>query len=358
MARYHATTATAELAYLCRAQPMVFTGKVEVAEKDDSSAMLSNDGPCLLVYTESRRVRVPLNDSYFADPIANLLGDDFHGAVELHGVLIGGRQRLRLRLPSLKNTEPLDILSRVSNNTKPTNSSGGGTDGAAAEAENWVCSACTFTNTNMLGLACEMCQSERPPPPAPAAPAAAAKAAEAVSVVPSPQLVPVPPGFGGAAAAVELVEVEEEEVTEEDEEILLQGVEEGEVRVCSKICLPYRAGSLLSILVLDLNWVCCSFFRAPQQVPEIQSALPRVKGSVDAQRLGGGALAAALLGTTAAGSSASSDGVELTEEATNAVLGYPIDTFQVNCLKAIVQPGVDLMAMAVRGDKEGILSTT
>jgi len=95
-----------------------------------------------------------------------------------------------------------------------------------------------------------------------------------------------------------------------------------------------------------------NFFHATlfPQVPEIQSALPRVQGSIDAQRLGGGALAAALLGTTPTATSASPGGgnnVELTEEATNAVLGYPIDTFQVNCLKAIVQPGMDLMAMAV-----------
>jgi len=230
VARYHATTATAELAYLCRAQPLVFTGKVEIAEKDDFSAMTSNDGPCLLVYTESRRVRVPLNDSYFADPIANLLGDDFHGAVELHGVLIGGRQRLRLRLPSLKKTEPLDVLSRVSS-AKTTGSDGVG----AGEEAGWVCGACTFENKNALGLACEVCQSERRPQPSTAASTATP---EVVSLAPQ-QLEPAPPlpQIASPAAAMELAEVEEddeEEETEEDEEILLQGVEEGEVTECLK----------------------------------------------------------------------------------------------------------------------------
>lgn len=223
MARYHATTATAELAYLCRAQPLVFTGKVEIAEKDDFSATTGNDGPCLLVYTESRRVRVPLNDSYFADPIANLLGDDFHGAVELHGVLIGGRQRLRLRLPSLKKTEPLDVLSRV-RSAKTTGSDGN--SGGAGEETGWVCSACTYENKNAMGLACEVCHSERPPQPLTAASTATP---EVVSLAPQ-LLAPAPPQAASPAAAMELVEVEEEEeVTEEDEEILLQGVEEGEV---------------------------------------------------------------------------------------------------------------------------------
>jgi hypothetical protein len=82
------------------------------------------------------------------------------------------------------------------------------------------------------------------------------------------------------------------------------------------------------------------------EVPEVFSALPRVQGGISADLLGGGALAAALLGTPAP-PGAAMGGEALTEAATNAVLGYPIDAFQVNCLATIVQPGVDLMAMAV-----------
>lgn len=43
-------------------------------------AALDLQRPSLLVYTERRRVRVPLSDSYFADPIADLLADDFDGS--------------------------------------------------------------------------------------------------------------------------------------------------------------------------------------------------------------------------------------------------------------------------------------
>ena len=60
--------------------------------------------------------------------------------------------------------------------------------------------------------------------------------------------------------------------------------------------------------------------------------------------MGAGPLAAAL-----AGGVSEEEGVELTEEATNAVLGYPIDKFQQDCLKVIVDPRMDLLAMAPTG---------
>lgn len=90
IAQYHANVDAMELAYKCRNQPMLFQGKVDVSE----------DGRSLLVYTEKRRVRVPLHDTYFADPIAKHFQDDFEGDVtlELFGVLLGGRTRLRVKV--------------------------------------------------------------------------------------------------------------------------------------------------------------------------------------------------------------------------------------------------------------------
>ena len=40
---------------------------------------------------------------------------------------------------------------------------------------------------------------------------------------------------------------------------------------------------------------------------------------------------------------------DLEEADVNSVLGYPIDTFQQGCLKVIVKPDVDLLAMAPTG---------
>ena len=91
--RYHASVDAMELAYGCRTAPRVYRGRVEA---DDEM------GLCLLVETEKRRVRVPLHDSYFAEPIvdavAKLDGADRPWHVELCGVLIASRTRLRARL--------------------------------------------------------------------------------------------------------------------------------------------------------------------------------------------------------------------------------------------------------------------
>ena len=64
----------------------------------------AEDGRCLRLYTDKGRVKVPLTDSYFAEPLAKLFGDSVHGdelQVELCGVLKSGRTQLRVRVPTL-----------------------------------------------------------------------------------------------------------------------------------------------------------------------------------------------------------------------------------------------------------------
>lgn len=96
--RYHATVDAMQLAYECRREPKIFEGEVEVGD----------DGECVFVRTDKRRVRVPLHDSYFAEPITQKVREAQEGRkdeekrptlrIELFGVLIGGRTRLRARL--------------------------------------------------------------------------------------------------------------------------------------------------------------------------------------------------------------------------------------------------------------------
>ncbi|KAJ8604109.1 hypothetical protein CTAYLR_001776 [Chrysophaeum taylorii] len=92
--RYHATIDAMELAYLCREAPRVYDAYVD----------LGDDGECVFVRTEKRRFRVPLRDSYFAEPVAKALGrrrrrrEEGPVKVELCGVLAADRTRLRMRL--------------------------------------------------------------------------------------------------------------------------------------------------------------------------------------------------------------------------------------------------------------------
>ena len=88
LARYHASVDAMELAYSCRNAPRVYDGRIET---DD-------EGLCLLVHTEKRRVRIPLHDSYFAEPIVDAVKNASEVKVELFGVLIDSRTRLRARL--------------------------------------------------------------------------------------------------------------------------------------------------------------------------------------------------------------------------------------------------------------------
>ena len=64
VARYHATVDAMELAYITRRQPLLFSGKVEVAADADGGHGGGGGGqqPSLLVFTERRRLRVPLSD--------------------------------------------------------------------------------------------------------------------------------------------------------------------------------------------------------------------------------------------------------------------------------------------------------
>ena len=87
LARYHASVDAMELAYSCRNAPRIYDGRIETDE----------DGLCLLVHTEKRRARVPLHDSYFAEPIMDAVSEG-EVKVELFGVLISSRTRLRARL--------------------------------------------------------------------------------------------------------------------------------------------------------------------------------------------------------------------------------------------------------------------
>ncbi|KAJ1448092.1 hypothetical protein M885DRAFT_156967 [Pelagophyceae sp. CCMP2097] len=104
LSRYHASVDAMELAHRCRAAPRVYSGKLEVGD----------EGACLLVHTEKRRVRVPLHDSYFAEPIAAAVaaGAGVDGAVEveLYGVLISNRTRLRARLVGLERPKPVGFV--------------------------------------------------------------------------------------------------------------------------------------------------------------------------------------------------------------------------------------------------------
>ena len=103
IAQYHARVDSMELAYRCRDTPQIFKGKVEVDEE--------GGGQCLFVYTEKRRVRVPLHDTYQSRCASSsslghsVLRRSSSGArevtVELVGILKAGRTQLRLRVPSV-----------------------------------------------------------------------------------------------------------------------------------------------------------------------------------------------------------------------------------------------------------------
>ena len=72
---------------------------------------LGDDGRCLLVQTIRRRVRIPLLDTYFVDPIVALIqayaleqcSEDGSAEfeIELCGVLVSGRTQLRVRIPGV-----------------------------------------------------------------------------------------------------------------------------------------------------------------------------------------------------------------------------------------------------------------
>ena len=76
----------------------------------------AEDGRCLRLYTDKGRVKVPLTDSYFAEPLAKLFGGSVHGdelQVELCGVLKSGRTQLRVRVPTLAVCLSREHLART-----------------------------------------------------------------------------------------------------------------------------------------------------------------------------------------------------------------------------------------------------
>lgn len=260
------------------------------------------------------------------------------GEVELCGVLIGGRQRLRLRLPTLVEKQQAEFRGEATF-APPKRKVGGedaGGDGSsapddaskaaaeAAESSEWSCATCTFRN-RPLSLACDMCGSERP----------YESSADAMAAFPD----------GGAEAGLAEFEAAD-------------ALEGGEAAAEAPAEAPAEA-----LTEAELQ---ASFLEAGDSaLPELPSALLRSASSkLSAEQVGNSVLAAALLGEEAAaslglggggggadqgGGGEGGDPHALTEAATNAVLGYPIDKFQVDCLRVIVNPGRDLLAMAPTG---------
>ena len=97
VSHYHAMTSAMELAHACRKEPKTFACRVETDE----------DGTALRVYTERGRVKVPLRDSYFAEPLAaHFAGAAGDVKVQLYGVLKNGRTQLRVRVQEVAAAAP------------------------------------------------------------------------------------------------------------------------------------------------------------------------------------------------------------------------------------------------------------
>lgn len=122
---YHAHTTSMELAYRCRAAPMRFAGSVEISDEGEVlrvhveakpltpfSPYVTPHFPYISTVSSSqfdnqgRRVRIPLHDNFFAEPLVEALlmvglrtEQPLELALELWGVLKSGRMQLRVRLP-------------------------------------------------------------------------------------------------------------------------------------------------------------------------------------------------------------------------------------------------------------------
>lgn len=327
VARYHAMVDAMELAYRCRNRPMIFRGRVEIdgggspvggvaggsrlsaaAAKAESAGVFHhgyNDGRAsLLVYTEKRRFRIPLHDSYFADSIEAIFpgatgskedaGDGggaamsaiqpFDGDVEIFGVLLAGRQRLRLRLPQLVEKQQRENRGAISSvGARLANASGESSKFSEPAA------AALSPNSDSGGLAVT---------------------AEA--------------GHGSRTGP------------HHNEKNGTFSADENE---CPLTASDVLAAGMDPALLFGTEAAVKTTTSAAVPAPNMLSG-PLVDGP----------LAEALAGSACAGSQrGEGDGLELTEEATNAVLGYPIDKFQKDCLAVIVEPRMDLLAMAPTG---------
>ena len=120
VSHYHAMTSAMELAHACRKEPKTFACRVETDE----------DGTALRVYTERGRVKVPLRDSYFAEPLAaHFAGAAGDVKVQLYGVLKNGRTQLRVRVQEVA-AAALNLRSPLA--TAATDAPAAATDAAMA----------------------------------------------------------------------------------------------------------------------------------------------------------------------------------------------------------------------------------
>lgn len=133
LSRYHAHTSAMELAYRCRDAPLLYRGRVDVDEE--------LGGLCLRLYTDRGRFRIPLSDSYLAEPLTGALREGWeaggHGTgeivLELWGVLKRGRTQLRVRLPRVPDPPPADATLPTAPSVRSTPS--------ADSARRLVCAA-------------------------------------------------------------------------------------------------------------------------------------------------------------------------------------------------------------------------
>ena len=390
VAQYHARVDTMELAYRCREAPTVFRGRVET---DEESPM---GGASLLVYAEKRRVRVPLHDSFFAEPMAALFGGDGGAAppaigrakpasareitVELCGVLKAGRTQLRVRVPQVAASEMAAGagLQPVSRGLRPpgsafdkpaaaTTASGGAAaaddtlfalllEVGVPEATLSLLQSLDVGRAALLDLSVDdvvglsgvergvaetilqvACASAPPraaaprPPPAAAAPPAAA---------PPPLAAHPSPGSDAVYA---------DDSSFDDGEAFLE-VDPEMAALLSKLSITTATSHKLVTFGLGKN---AMRLLTSTDLCEITGCgadeASAIVAGVAADAAADAADAAAIVAAAEADGSHRADGSPITKEDVDTVLGYGIDDFQERSLAVIVQPQLDLLAMAPTG---------
>jgi len=100
---YHSTVM--ELAYKYKKEAGIFMADIELTE----------DGRSILVHLPDRRVRIPLHDSYYTEPISNFIktcGCEKGHRIELFGIHKRGRAELRVRLLDKPVEDIVDFKSQ------------------------------------------------------------------------------------------------------------------------------------------------------------------------------------------------------------------------------------------------------
>ena len=424
IAQYHARVDAMELAHRCKEAPTVFRGKVEA---DD-------DGSCLFVYTEKRRVRVPLSDTYFAEPLRDLFealapshaGQGVGGggaqqrplrgteiSVELCGVLKAGRTQLRLRVPDVsaaavapgaglkaagvppaRGGMPPGLGGMQAGRPPPTavpTASGaneGGVSGGG-EAEFWgmlasvgvpdgVVSAlrqlgvtrsqlaAMGSPADLIGLTgcapdeastvltiAASASEDTPPPPPPPPPAAALAALPSAPAVDAADAsVPdASPDADAAKATVAAAESGEASGEPDELDAEMAELDAEMVGLLSRLDLKHSTFHQLASFGFGLG---AMRLLAPADLVEMTGCSEAEASIIAAAVATADATAAAAARSTRVDSGAAAgddqaDDTPLSEEEVSAVLGYPIDDFQRRTLRVIVQPQVDLLAMAPTG---------